>query len=313
MRLALMCASTVMALALAEVTLRAAHFEFRVIPTVQFGWPEPQALLNDFRSDPDLIWVTPDYFERLAEAHTTRARVIFLGDSCVEYSTYPGRALARLKLDDPHLGLGEKLSVPGWSSEQGRAQAVRDVATLRPRVVVVEFGWNDHWDALGPPDDETHPGAVVRWASEHLRVYQAYRRAVVAWQMRRQQGEPPRRVSLERYRENLRVIAESVLQHGAKVVFVTAPTSHEAGHEPEYLRARHLRNLTRLVSLHQSYVQATREVAAAERAALCDAASAIEQRGDGRRFFRNDGIHFNGEGDVFMGDFVAGCIQSALH
>ena len=33
----------------------------------------------------------------------------------------------------------------------------------------------------------------------------------------------------------------------------------------------------------------------------------------GRLYFRPDGIHFNEWGDTFMADYVAGCIESALH
>lgn len=279
---------------------------------MQFGWPEPQVILNEFHTDPDLLWVTRDYQERLGRARAHHARVIFMGDSCVEFSTYPRRTLERLAHVNAELGSGEKLGVPGWSSEQGLAQMLRDLPTLQPRVITIEFGWNDHWDALGPPDDQTHPGPAALWASEHVRVYQAYRKAVLGLQLRRH-PEGPRRVSLERYRENLRTMVEQGVRLGARVVLITAPTDHEPGHEPAYLRARHLRELTQLVPLHAAYVQATRVVAGQTGAALCDAAATMEQLGGGRRrYFRPDGIHFNEAGDVFMGDFVASCIASAI-
>jgi lysophospholipase L1-like esterase len=96
-------------------------------------------------------------------------------------------------------------------------------------------------------------------------------------------------------------------------VFITAPTDHEAGSEPSYLTARHLKDLSSLVPLHESYAQATREVAASSGAWLCDAASTIARLGRvKRRYFRRDGIHFTEAGDVYMGDLVAGCIEAAL-
>jgi len=299
------------ALGVAELSLRAAHFRFRAIPEVQFGWPEPKVILDEFKPDPDLLWVTRDYDERLARARAEHPAVIFLGDSCVEFSAYPRLAMERLARTRPGLS-AMKLSVPGWSSEQGRAQMQRDVRALAPRLIAVEFGWNDHWDAMGPPDDQTHPGAVTMWASEHLRVYQAYRRAAMGVEMKRH-PEGRRRVSLERYRENLEAMAAEGARAGARVMLITAPTSHEAGHEPAYLRARHLHDLSQLVPLHARYVDAARAAAAASGAALCDLAEAMARLGPARRrYFHSDGIHFNAAGDLFVGDFVAGCIAANL-
>lgn len=296
------------ALGLAELALRLAGFRFRAIPEVQFGWPQPQVIQNEFQPDPDLLWVTRDYRERLGRAR--RAAVVFLGDSCVEFSTYPRQVLDRLAARGLPAS-GEKLAVPGWSSEQGRAQMLRDIVGLHPRVITIEFGWNDHWDALGPPDDRTHPGRFTAWAANHLRVYQAYRKAALGIGAHRQ-PEAPRRVSLARYHDNLQTMVEAGRRAGARVVLITAPTSHEAGHEPEYLRARHLRQLTALVPLHREYVEETRRVARESGAALCDAAAAVEAQGaTGRRLFRSDGIHFNEAGDSFMASLVADCVAAA--
>lgn len=297
------------ALGVAELALRAVHFRFRAIPEVQFGWPQPQVIQNEFQRDPDLIWVTRDYRDRLARAR--HASVIFMGDSCVEFSDYPRMVLSRLAARDPSLGTGEKIAVPGWSTEQGRAQMTRDVAPLRPRVIAIEFGWNDHWDALGAADDQVHPGRVTAWAADHLRVYQAWRKAKLGLEARRT-ADPPRRVSLERYRDNLTAMVHAGQRTGARVVLVTAPSGHEPGHEPGYLRARHLRRLDTLVPLHRSYVEATRQVAAGTGATLCDAAAQASSAGlDRGRYFRSDGIHFTEAGDAFMADVVSACIAQA--
>lgn len=299
------------ALVLAEAALRLEHFHFRAIPEVEFGWPKPEVIRNELLADPDLFWVTREYPQALANARAGANRVIFLGDSCVAWSGYPRRTMIRLAETNPELARGEKLGVPGWSSEQGRIQMARDVVPLRPTVITVQFGWNDHWDTYGPPDNEAHVSPMLLWTSDHVRVYQAYRKAVVGLE---KQWEPdgPRRVSLARYRDNLGTIAEEGARIGARVVFITAPTSHVLGAEPDFT-ARHLHHLSMLVPLHQAYVQATRDVAAITGASLCDAADAMEKLGANRRFyFFSDGVHFNAQGDTFMGDFVAGCIASAV-
>ncbi len=304
-------AGVVGALGVAELALRVFHFRFRAIPEVQFGWPQPKVIENEFQRDPDLIWVTRDYRDRLARAR--HAAVIFMGDSCVEFSSYPKLALARLAAAAPSLATGEKLAVPGWSSEQGRAQMSRDVTRLHPKVITVEFGWNDHWDALGPPDDEVHPGPVTAWAADHLRVYQAWRKARLGLASRRE-PEAPRRVSLEHYHDNLAAIVRDGQRIGARLVLVTAPSGHAPGHEPAYLQARHLRRLAGLVPLHQTYVAMTRQVAAETGATLCDAAARADAAGPVRSsYFRSDGIHFTDAGDQFMADVVSGCIAAAIH
>jgi lysophospholipase L1-like esterase len=298
-------------LAVCEASLRVAHFHYQPFPMVQFGWPEPRVIVNNFHQDADLLWVTKDYEERLAAVRRTRPDLLFLGDSCVEFSHYPRLVLEQLAARGLVL-TGAKLSVPGWSSEQGRAQMSRDLSATRPRVVVVEFGWNDHWDALGPPDADTHPSALAVWADIHLRLFELCMKARDGFEKRRH-PDSPRRVSLERYRDNLTAMARMAADMKARLVLVTAPSGHTAGAEPAYLVARHLRHLQDLIPLHQQYVQATRAVAGATGAMLCDAAAAADGAGDARHgLFRHDGIHFTAEGDAFMATLVAGCVDRAL-
>jgi lysophospholipase L1-like esterase len=295
----------------AEAALRLGRFHYQPFPEVQFGWPEPQVIVNDFRPDSDLQWVTRDYYQRLDDARRTHPAVIFLGDSCVEFSHYPRLAMDRVRAADPAIGSATKLSVPGWSTEQGRRQFDRDVASLRPKVVVIEFGWNDHWDALGPPDRDAQRSAAAVWAAEHFRIYQAYAKASDGLAAR-QHPEPSRRVPLAEYRENLETIVRHARDIGARVVLVTAPSAHQAGHEPSYLQVRHLKHLTTLVPLHASYVQATRDVAVATGAGLCDAAAAANEMGERRRtLFRHDGIHFTDAGDRFMAATISPCMLRA--
>ena len=49
---AMLCVSILAALALAEVVLRARHFEFLSVPKMQFGWPEPELIQHSFQTDP---------------------------------------------------------------------------------------------------------------------------------------------------------------------------------------------------------------------------------------------------------------------
>ena len=54
--LLLALASIAISLALVEAALRLAHFQYHLMPTVQFGWPDPQTIAERYLADPDLFW-----------------------------------------------------------------------------------------------------------------------------------------------------------------------------------------------------------------------------------------------------------------
>ena len=149
----------------------------------------------------------------------------------------------------------------GWSSYQGRRQLERDVAPLRPRVVTLYFGWNDHWIGFGIEDKNVARVKAVfssRWS--RLRLVQLATKATVALGSR--DTAYPNRVSLADFGANLRAMVRQARSRGIRPVLVTAASAHVAGEEPEQLTERWLRDLSELVPLHRSYVAAVRAVAA---------------------------------------------------
>ena len=62
--------------------------------------------------------MTRDYRERLRDARRSHPAVVFLGDSCAEFSSYPRLVAERLQTLAPAFDQVTKLNVPGWSSEQ---------------------------------------------------------------------------------------------------------------------------------------------------------------------------------------------------
>lgn len=299
-----------LALALPEVGLRLAGFEFHLEPEVQFGWPDPQTIENVFAADRDLVWVTREYAATLEAARHSRPPVVFLGDSCTQFGTYPRLTLGNLRAERPELASGVKLAVAGWSTEQGRVQLERDVIPLSPRVITIYYGWNDHWIALGPADREIIRARTLRALTAHSRLAQMALRTWFGWVSRRESGAP--RVPLARYRENLRTMIGEAQQHGIRVVLITAASGHERGREPSYLGRRHLRDLHQLVPLHQQYVQATREIARNTHATLCDAAAELAADPSHRLFFQHDGIHLSPVGDAVLARLLARCIVHAV-
>src|SRR5450759_4238600 len=86
-----------------ELALRIAGFEDRAFPPVRFGRPEPTATGNADVPDRDLFWVTRDYAATREAARRSRPTVVFIGDSCTEFGTYPRRTLDLLASRSPDL------------------------------------------------------------------------------------------------------------------------------------------------------------------------------------------------------------------
>jgi hypothetical protein len=83
----------------------------------------------------------------------------------------------------------------------------------------------------------------------------------------------------------------------------------DPGHEPDLLKLRWIENLADLVPLHQSYVNAVREVANEEGLYLCDLATEFQRLppDELRACFLPDGIHLTTEGNQTTAEFLYQC------
>jgi len=313
-QLALLAVSLLAALALCELVLRAIGFRFDLAPErVEFGWPDPITMKNLYLGDPDLFWVPKDYVDNLESIRQARADLLFLGDSCTEFSYYPNFFMRQLIERHPERRVvARRMGVGGWSSYQGLQQLRRDVIPLAPRFVTLYFGWNDHWIGFGVRDSEI-PGLrrAVFPGLERSRLWQLFFKARLALR-HREAGDTPTRVSPDEFRLHLQQMVRIARAAGIVPVLLTAPAAHEPGREPEQLRGRFLPDLAELVPIHQRYVSIVREVARDEGAPLCDleaqfAKIPIERR---RRFFRNDGIHTLLLGDQKLAQFLLACFEA---
>jgi lysophospholipase L1-like esterase len=247
-RLLLAAFGVALALGVGEAALRAAHFHFDLVPTLEFGWPDPVAMRDAYTTDPDLVWVTRDYRDVLRDARRSHPAVVFMGDSCTQFGNYPSKTIAQLEQAGSPLARGVKLGVGGWSSAQGLLQLRRDVIPLHPRVVTIYYGWNDHWKAMGLTDPEIVRARRLRALAEHVRLAQLWLKLDVSLAERR--TPPPNRVPIGDYQANLVHMANEAQAAGITPVFITAPSNHVPGHEPAYLARRHVRSLAELVPLH---------------------------------------------------------------
>ena len=315
LKICLLALSLLAALVLGEGVLRAGGFAFQIAPeAVEFGWPDPVVLKEHYTGDPDVFWVLKDYDLRLHRHAPESPDIVFMGDSCTEFSDFPQLLVERLNADHPEREIaGLKMAVGGWSSFQGLQQMKRDIVSVGPRVVTVYYGWNDHWIGYGVEDKQVH--RLTRWPRgrfRELRLAQLLFKSRLALLARRS-ADPPKRVSASDFLGNLRQIVALAREHGIVPVLLTAPTSHQSGAEPAKLGERWLRDRRELVPLHQRYVTMVREIAKSERASLCDLAAKFEEvpRDQRGAYFWDDGIHLSREGSRKVSELLYECFREA--
>ncbi|NJB68695.1 lysophospholipase L1-like esterase [Desulfobaculum xiamenense] len=298
----LVLASVFVAVAGVEVYLRVTGFSCEpYLSQVQFGWPHPKAIREAYVIDDDLFWITKKYRGQFDEARRNPPRIVFVGDSCTQIGSYDRQFAQLVESERPGMAVPFlNAGVAGWSSYQGLRQLERDVLGLDPDVVTIYFGWNDHWASFGIEDKDV-ASVLLPFGLSHLRVVQLFIKVRAVGLV-----EPGKitlarnRVPEEDYRANLERMVTLCREHGIRPVLLTAPSSHERGQEPEYLKRRWLHSLDDLVPMHRRYNDIVRQVAAQTGTPLCDLErvfDALPREEVRTAHFRKDGIHLNPSGD----------------
>ena len=127
------------------------------------------------------------------------------------------------------------LATPGYSSHQGLAWLRRDIGWLQPDVVTACFGWND----IGLRSQSDAATMKTDWLSVTARRLLSHSQALVhasRW-LRFRRGTPRpdtvRRVSRERYVDNLLEMARLARGHGASPVLIGSVYRDRVAHPPE--------------------------------------------------------------------------------
>ena len=312
-------------LAAAELGLRAVHFHFsRSVGYMQFAYPSPAELEQVFVSDPQLLWRMKPGFNfgqgypqlnargfRGPDLPAAKApgtfRVACLGDSVtfgLPETDYP--ALLQLELaqrwPDKKIEV-LNFGVPGYSSLQGLRLLESQALPRHPDLVVIFFGWNDHWLVQGFSDHEQKIGASpwliqVRDAWARLRTYQGLNLLLAKLRPAPERQEKLR-VPAEQYRRNLQAMVRAGRGQGAQVILATAPAGFGLGPLPDFLTALgFIHDPAELPALHRRYNGLVREVGHEEHAPVADLEAVLEQNGT-RNFFDHpdrDIIHPNAKG-----------------
>jgi len=317
-----------------EVTLKCIKFEVQ-FPEVMFEGKnsEGKTQISQVENDPVLLWrfgpgtiFNGRRINRMGfrerEVNPVKqpdtVRVVCMGDS-VTAQGRPGYAeyLHRLLTNHPPTSQrweAFNMAVYGYSSVQGLRLFELTKDRVRPDIVTLYFGWNDHWlnrdsdrqlmaikvkplaghvmDALrnkrffqlilwlvNPVD---HLSRVEEKNSFHFvhRVVSPNAKAAKRWELR----VPP-----DDYRLTLTAFIRDIRAVRAIPVLITAPRRHLA---QQLVTGNHARSVAEAEQLHDQYLEITRAVAHDCRADLLDLAR-IMAGSDCDAFFRPDGIHFD--------------------
>lgn len=297
--------SFALALTIGEFALRAIDFEFRLFPArIEFGWPDPVRLENDYQADQYLLWVPKDYYTSMQTLRSSKPKLVFMGDSCTAWGLYDKLFNQLIDGRNPeHEFSYVNTAVAGWSSYQGLQQFKRDIIPLAPKVATVYFGWNDHWASFGVEDKAVgqfnNDRSAPAFALAELRLIQLFNFFAIKLYQDQQQQRRPARVSPTDFSANLREIVRLARENNIIPVLITAPTAHALGTEPEYLAERWLNDLDELVPLHRRYAEIVRQVARDEEVHFIDLLAAFDRLPPDEvknSYFEADGIHPTGEG-----------------
>lgn len=291
-----------------------------------FDYPEV------FKRDVDLFWrlrpsqtVQSRFFERgtyringigmrggepdLAEG----SRVIAaLGNSCTfgwqvhEDSSYLSLLAAKLN-QSGRACTPLNAGIPGYTSLQGLRFYESDIAAYNPAVVLIMFGWNDQWPAANdiPDHEQRMPDS---WALNlqnsvnRLRIYRLLRGIILgvsepALDSVLSSGVARRRVSPERFSENLANICERVARSGGVPVLLSSPipdihTYYGPGHFSPMHNRHELHNLeTRRLAFERGY-------------RLVDLAAEFDRYDDLFTDANHDPIHFNEKGHLLAANLI---------
>lgn len=256
-------------------------------------------------------------------------RVLSLGDSCTfgmvhgnppKYvpKPYPQRledvAAERI---GPNRVEALNAAVPGYNSFHGVMLLRTKLRGLRPDVITVRYGWNDHFISQGDAGtfrEVQNPAArAVEDVLLRTQLYPFALRLGLALRVKLgaygkpAQAEIPREwkptVPVEEYKHNLRRIVELGRAEGARVWLLTSPhaflTMENAGRESgpnEWTERRVLTwnalpSFERLIEIHEEYNRATREVGAEVGAPVIDMYEVYKRHADQSLFTSDDVCH----------------------
>jgi len=248
-------------------------------------------------------------------------RVLALGNSCtfgwgVEHEHTWVRQLDKIldnRLSNDNYEV-INAGVPGYSSHQGKIAFAKKLVDIKPDMVLIMFGWNDHWAAgknISDIEQQMPSPAIIALQNifSKMKLYQFMRKMILSVSEKQEfvslgEQKGKRRVSQQEYYLNLAGIALLARQNGAQPVFLIPPIADSKN----YFNG----SMTQLHLIHLAYQTTMRRVAQMEHVPLVDLQQEFERYGNLFTDARGDPTHFNEKGHRVTAEAIARQILSNL-
>ncbi len=251
----------------------------------------------------------------LEEQALSTYTIACFGNSCTfgwrlaEEQTFPGQLQQRLAPLSRAQFRVSNCGIPGYSSFQGQRLIKETITLLKPRVITICYGWNDHWAAafdLEDKEQKTAPQIILEiqnfLAKSHL--YRAVKYALLSRSEKSREytydrQSPKYRVSLPDYEANLRSIIEECRAQSIVPILLTTPIGDT---DPGVINA--------VEEYHERYNAVVRDIAAESGVLLVDAARLLDGKPECFDDPKADFIHYNARGAALIADTVAAVIAT---
>ncbi len=184
--------------------------------------------------------------------------------------------------------------VPGYSSYQGLKYFTRDLLNHNPDLVVLCYGWNDHWTSNNGSSDKDQKSTLFKLLVEldSLRIVRlVYSKTMKSVQTKYSKMEGGKlRVELDDYRHNLQSFVDICKKNDIKLIMMTAP---------------YYKLPKGLLKLHEDYNNIVRDIAYKNNILCLDP---IDQFLGKKKLFidpENDSVHYNWEGSKIISKLIA--------
>ncbi|MCH7878168.1 MAG: SGNH/GDSL hydrolase family protein [candidate division Zixibacteria bacterium] len=244
-------------------------------------------------------------------------RIAALGNSCTFGWAVPYREIFTTQLEV----LLNNIQVincgsPGYSSHQGKILTADLLETLMPDMLLIMFGWNDHWPASQNLQDK-HQEMPAQWLLDiqntlsGLEIYKAVRKLSLT--IFRPDSPPasfsqisgPRRVGIIDFESNLAEIIKQARAAQAVPVLLSPPIASLANYFPGVTKAPFHR-------LHAEYQLAIRRVAERAGVLFVDLQPPFDRRNDLYDNPRDDPVHFNAAGHLLAAREIVRVVGNSL-
>jgi len=197
--------------------------------------------------------------------------------------------------------------VTGYTSLQGLRFLRREVLEWDPDLLVVSFGWNDHWaGAQDIADKDQHLPAQVVLDIQNLlgrtRIYRWLKYIVFSIKKPPPAGfsrtQPVYRVGLDDFRRNIAQIITETANHRIGVILLTAPIAASPGTVQ-----------TGVHKYHNKYNEVIRFFDSTLEVKVLDVALEFTKYSDVFDFPDQDLKHYNANGHKIIAEMIADCIS----